>query len=187
MSNKNAIMFIASGLLIGGGVIGWLFSSKAPVINIETNSGVKAKINASMKDSIVEREKDGVKLWSFTVAELEQDRKANKAYLKGIKGKVYRKDGTYIDITAESGEATLNKKDNDFSVSGKVLAVASDGGKIEADRVEYVEKKQFIKATGHVHIVKDENQAWGDVAETTAALEKFKLKGHAKVEKGGKE
>lgn len=186
MIDKKAVMFVTTGLLIAGGVIGWLFSSKVPVVDIEGKNGVKVRVNASMTNSVIEREKDGVKLWSFTVAELEQDRKANKAYLKGIKGKVFRKDGTYIDITAESGEATLNKKDNNFSVSGKVLAVASDGGKLEADRVDYVEKSQFIKATGHVHLVKDENQAWGDVAETTAALEKFKLKGHAKVEKGGK-
>lgn len=185
MLNKNIIMFIGAGVLIGGGVIGWLFNSSVPSIEIDNGKGTSAKINATMKNSIVSREKDGVKLWEFTVDEVEQDRRSNKAILKGIKGKVFRKDGGHIDVIAEKGEATLNKKDNNFSVSGSVKANASDGSKFYADRVDYVEKSQFIKASGNVRVQKDDYAAWGDIVETTAALENFKLKGHAKVEKGG--
>lgn len=186
MINKNIVMFIGAGVLIGGGVIGWLFNSGLPTVEIDNGKGTSAKINATMKNSIITREKDGVKLWEFSVDEVEQDRKANKAYLKGIKGKLFRKDGGHIDVTAEKGEATLNKKNNNFSVSGKVKAIASDGGKFYADKVDYIEKDQFIKAMGNVQVQKDDYAAWGDIAETTAAFEKFKLKGHAKVEKGGK-
>ena len=32
---------------------------------------------------------------------------------------------------------------------------------------------------------KDDYAVWADIAETTADFERFKLKGHAKVEKGG--
>lgn len=185
MINKKALMFVSGGILIAGGIITWLFNGELPSANISNGKGVNVKVNATMKDTVVNREKDGVKLWEFTVGELEQDRHNNKAILKGIKGKVYRKDGSYIDITADRGETTLDKKNNNFSVSGNINAIASDGGKFFADRVDYVEKTQFIKASGHVRIQKDGYAAWGDVAETTAALEKFKLKGHAKFEKGG--
>lgn len=185
MINKNIAMFVGAGVLIGGVIIGWLFSGSVPSIEVDNGKGVSAKINATMTNTFVTREKDGVKLWEFSVAELQQDKRANKAYLKGIKGKVYRSDGGHIEITAEGGEATLNKKDNNFSVSGKVTALASDGSKFYADRVDYVEKDKFIKASGNVRVQKDDYAAWGDIAETTAALEKFKLKGHAKVEKGG--
>lgn len=185
MLNKNIAMFIGTGVLIGGAVIGWLFSGTVPSVDVNNGKGVSAKINATMTNTLVTREQDGVKLWEFTVAELQQDKRANKAYLKGIKGKVFRKDGGHIEITADGGEATLNKKDNNFSVNGKVVAQASDGSKFYADRVDYVEKNKFIKASGNVRVQKDGYAAWGDIAETTADLEKFKLKGHAKVEKGG--
>ena len=52
--------------------------------------------------------------------------------------------------------------------------------------VIYKEKSQFVQASGNVRMQKDEYTAYGDVAETTTAMEKFKLKGHVKVEKGGK-
>lgn len=185
MSNKNAIMFVGCGLLIGGAIIGWLFNGKPPAAEINTDKGIYAKVNATMKDTYVAREKDGVKLWEFNVAELEQDRKANKVYLRGLKGKVYQKNGDIIEVTAEGGEATLNKKDNNFSVSGKVSAIATDGSKVYADKFEYVEKDKFIKASGNVRVQREDYAAWADIAETTADFERFKLKGHAKVEKGG--
>ena len=49
------------------------------------------------------------------------DKQANTAYLKGIKGKIYRDDGSYIDISADKGSAEISK--NDFSLEGKVQAV----------------------------------------------------------------
>lgn len=186
MKNKEMLLGVAAGVLIAGGIITWLLSAKPQVATIGLGNGVKVQTNTTMKNTTVSREKDGEKLWEFQVEEVEQDRKNNKAILRGIKGKVYRKDGSYFDISSDRGEATLNKVDNDFAVSGNVTAVLNTGGKLYAEKVTYKEKTQFIQASGNVRLEKDGYAAYGDTAETTTKMEKFKLKGHAKVEKGGK-
>ena len=117
------------------------------------------------------------------MAEVINDKAQNMAYLKGIKGKVYRKDGSYLDIVAEKGQAALNK--NDFAVEGNVKAVLNTGGELYADKVAYNQAKELITATGHVKLVKEPYTAMGDWAQTTSAFQKLKLKGNAKVTKGG--
>lgn len=183
MKSKQMMLGAAGGVLIAAGIITWLLSSSVGAIPV--GKGVTVQPRTSMKNTVISREKDGVKLWEFQVKLVEQDRKNNKAYLNGIKGKIYRKDGSYIDIVADKGEATLNKANNNFSVSGNVKAVLNTGGKIYGNRFTYNEKNHIIRAFGKVRMQKDDYTAYGDYAETTTAMEKFKLKGHAKVEKGG--
>ena len=183
MENKKMIMGIAGGVLIAAGIIIWLLSSKPVAITV--GGGVKAQAPVSMKNTMIMREKDGQKLWEFQVKELQRDVKKNRAHLFGIKGKVYRKDGSYVDVVADRGEATLNKINNNFMVKGHVKFILNTGGKLYGDRFTYNEKSGVIRGFGHVRMQKDEHTAYGDYAETTMAMEKFKLKGHAKVEKGG--
>ena len=183
MKNKKVILSVLAGIVIAGAIIAWLMLSGDKPITVKAGDGVTAQINASLKNSMVKREKDGKKLWEFTVAEVINDKAQNMAYLKGIKGKVYRKDGSYLDIVAEKGQAALNK--NDFAVEGNVKAVLNTGGELYADKVAYNQAKELITATGHVKLVKEPYTAMGDWAQTTSAFQKLKLKGNAKVTKGG--
>ena len=57
--------------------------------------------------------------------------------------------------------------------------------KLYADKVAYNQAKELITATGHVKLVKEPYTAMGDWAQTTSAFQKLKLKGNAKVTKGG--
>ena len=183
MNNKKVILSIAAGIVVAGSLIAWLMLGGDKPVNVNLGKGVSAKLNASLKNSVLQREKDGKKLWEFTVAEVINDKAQNMAYLKGIKGKVYRKDGSYLDIVAEKGQAALNK--NDFAVEGNVKAVLNTGGELYADKVAYNQAKELITATGHVKLVKEPYTAMGDWAQTTSAFQKLKLKGNAKVTKGG--
>ena len=128
-------------------------------------------------------EKDGKKMWEFTVGEIINDKITKKAILKGIKGKVYRSDGNYIDINAEGGSMKMGT--NDFALEGNVKAINSNGGKLLADKVEWIQKGEKIIATGNVKLYKDEWFASADRAETTSSFNNLKLKGNAMVEKGG--
>ena len=128
-------------------------------------------------------EKDGKKMWEFTVGEIINDKITKKAILKGIKGKVYRSDGNYIDINAEGGSMKMGT--NDFALEGTVKAINSNGGKLLADKVEWIQKGEKIIATGNVKLYKDEWFASADKAETTSSFNNLKLKGNAMVEKGG--
>lgn len=184
MKNNKIILYIAAGLVIAGAVIAWLMLGGDKPVNVDLGKGVKAQISTSLKNSIINREKDGKKLWEFTVAEMENDHKNNIAHLKGIKGKVYRNDGSYIDIIADNGFAAINK--NDFSLEGNVKAVLNTGGELYADKINWRQNKEIITASGHIKMVKDEWTATADSAVTTSAFASLKLKGNAKVEKGGK-
>ena len=183
MNNKKVILSIAAGIVVAGSLIAWLMLGGDKPVNVNLGKGVSAQLNASLKNSVLQREKDGKKLWEFTVAEVINDKAQNMSYLKGIKGKVYRKDGSYLDIVAEKGQAALNK--NDFAVEGNVKAVLNTGGELYADKVAYNQAKELITATGHVKLVKEPYTAMGDWAQTTSAFQKLKLKGNAKVTKGG--
>ena len=183
MNNKKVILSIAAGIVVAGSLIAWPMLGGDKPVNVNLGKGVSAQLNASLKNSVLQREKDGKKLWEFTVAEVINDKAQNMAYLKGIKGKVYRKDGSYLDIVAEKGQAALNK--NDFAVEGNVKAVLNTGGELYADKVAYNQAKELITATGHVKLVKEPYTAMGDWAQTTSAFQKLKLKGNAKVTKGG--
>ena len=183
MNNKKVILSIEAGIVVAGSLIAWLMLGGDKPVNVNLGKGVSAQLNASLKNSVLQREKDGKKLWEFTVAEVINDKAQNMAYLKGIKGKVYRKDGSYLDIVAEKGQAALNK--NDFAVEGNVKAVLNTGGELYADKVAYNQAKELITATGHVKLVKEPYTAMGDWAQTTSAFQKLKLKGNAKVTKGG--
>ena len=183
MNNKKVILSIAAGIVVAGSLIAWLMLGGDKPVNVNLGKGVSAQLNASLKNSVLQREKDGKKLWEFTVAEVINDKAQNMAYLKGIKGKVYRKDGSYLDIVAEKGQAALNK--NDFAVEGNVKAVLNSVGELYADKVAYYQAKELITATGHVKLVKEPYTAMGDWAQTTSAFQKLKLKGNAKVTKGG--
>ena len=183
MNNKKVILSIAAGIVVAASLIAWLMLGGDKPVNVNLGKGVSAQLNASLKNSVLQREKDGKKLWEFTVAEVINDKAQNMAYLKGIKGKVYRKDGSYLDIVAEKGQAALNK--NDFAVEGNVKAVLNTGGELYADKVAYNQAKELITATGHVKLVKEPYTAMGDWAQTTSAFQKLKLKGNAKVTKGG--
>ena len=96
MKNSKVILAIVAGLVIAGSVIAWLMLGGEKPTNVNLGKGVSAQLNASLKDSVIKREKDGKPLWEFTVGKVINDRQRNVAILEGIKGKLYRKDGSYI-------------------------------------------------------------------------------------------
>ncbi len=185
MKNKKVLLAVGGGIVFAGAVIAWLmFGGKAPG-EVNLDNGINVQLNASLKNSVINREKDGQKLWEFTVEEVINDKAAKKAVLKGIKGKIYRDDGSTIDIEADGGSMTVGE--NNFALEGNVRAEMSGNGKITADKVEWLQSEEQITASGNVKMYKDEWFASADKAVTTSAFKKLKLMGNAKVEKGGGE
>lgn len=183
MQNKKGLLAIGAGIVIAGAIIAWLMLGGSAPVNVNLGNGVNAQLNASLKNSVLHREKDGKKLWEFTVEEVVNDKQQNMAYLKGIKGKIYRSDGSFIDISADKGLAQIGM--DDFALEGSVKAVLNTGGELYADKISWKQKEDSITGEGHVKMIKDEWTATADAAATTSAFQKIKLKGNAKVEKGG--
>lgn len=182
MTNKKVMLAIVAGIAITAAIIAWLVFGGEPV-KVETGNGVSAQINATLKNTVVKREQAGKLLWEFKVGELENDHVKKVGYLKGINGKIYRADGSVIEVNADKGYVENDM--DDFALEGNVKATLNSGGKIVADKISWKQKDELITAEGNVEFYKGEWMAKADFVETTSAFEKIKLKGHAKVEKGG--
>lgn len=181
MKNKGFYLMLAGCIACLGALVCWLiFGGKAPV---KVPVGNNIIVTANMKNTVISREQEGKKLWEFLIEEAIQDGKAKQVHLKGVTGKVYRKDGSFIDIKSEGGQLALGS--NDFVLEGKVKAELKGEGYVSADRIEWQQKTETITAKGSVVMVKGEVKVSGDQAVTTSQLKQLKVKGHAKVEKGG--
>lgn len=181
MKNKGFYLMLAGCVAALGLVVCWLiFGSKLPV---KVPEGTNITMGANMKNTVLSREQDGKKLWEFLVEEVNQETKNNQLYLKGIKGKIYRKDGSFIDVKGDKGQLAVSS--NDFILSGNVRAELKGEGYITCDYVRWEQKKETITANGKVVIVKGDIKVSGDKAITTSALKQLKVIGHAKAEKGG--
>lgn len=173
---------IGGALIIAASIIAWLMFGGVGPVKVVLDNGIKAKFSATLKDTEISREKDGKKLWLFKVNEVINDQTSGRAFLRGIKGKVYREDGSYFDVSAKDGEMKMGKQD--FEVRNEVVAVlSSDKSKLVADRVTWIDKKQEITATGHVEIWKDDWYARGDKAITDGSFKRLRLVGNAYVER----
>lgn len=182
LRNKGFQMIVAA-IVIAGAIIAWLmYGGEAPSNNPtpeKNNTGANAKV----KNSTMTREVDGKKVWEFTIEEVEQVKISGEAVLKGVKGKIYRPDGSVLDIMAGGGRVKNEAKD--FELNDKVVAVLSSGGKLIAESVRWQQNEDIITATGSVRLLKDNTLATGDKAITSSAFERLKLEGNAEVQRGG--
>ena len=176
------IRYILGAILFAAVIISWLmFGGKSP-LEVSLDNGVKAKFSATLRDSEISREKDGKPLWYFKVDEIINDQVASKTFLKGIKGKVYRSDGSYVDVSADEGEMQTDSQD--FCLKKNVKAVHSgDGSKMTAEEIIWEQKTEIVKATGNVEFWKDDWYVRGDKAESTSAFKKVHLTGNCKMVK----
>lgn len=179
---KKVWLYIGLAIAIAAGVISWLmFGGKRP-IEVDLNRGISAKFNATLKDTEVRREKDGKVLWEFQVAEVEKDQILRRTLLRGIQGKVYRQDGSYLTVSARQGEMKDNSQN--FMLTENVTAVYSaDGARMFADKVVWQQNQEKVTAIGNVKFWKNEWFVSADKAESSGSFDKVHLFGHAWVEK----
>lgn len=179
MKNKG-LLLIAGGVAVAAAIIGWLmFGGEAPKNPENIASDVASAI---VRNTTVNREQDGKKLWEFSVEQLESISGSGEAVLKGVKGKIYREDGS--EIIVEAGGGRINNDDKNFALDRGVKATLSTGGEITAEEIAWNQKDDVITASGKVKVVKDEHTALADKIVTSSKFDHFKLSGHAEVQKG---
>jgi len=176
------VYFVVAAILIATIIIGWLmFGGKGP-LDVTLDKGVKAKFNATMRNTEISREKDGKPLWWFNVDEVVSDQTNGKTYLKGIKGKTYRSDGSYFDISANAGEMITGSQDFDLNDNVHVTH-SRDGSKLLADKVSWNDKSGEITAEGHVQLWKSEWYAKADKGICSNNFNKLHFFGNSYVER----
>ena len=77
--------------------------------------------------------------------------------MKGVKGKIYREDGSVIDVTAGGGK--LNNDDKNFALDRGVKQ-RFYGGEITAEEISWNQKDDIITATGKVRLLKMNIRLW---------------------------
>ena len=178
MGKNKSLLYILAGLGIFVGVMAWLFLGESK----PTEMPERKQANAVVKDSVLKEEHDGKLIWEMHIDEMEYDKAEDKNFLRGVKGKLVREDGSVINITSERGEVTMAKKD--VILQGKVVAIVSTGGQLNAEEVSWLKAGKTVNAKGKVKITKDDMVATADKASTDTDLTQIKLEGNAEAQKG---
>ncbi len=141
----------------------------------------KTTPNAIIKEGELSEEKNGKKVWELKAKTIEFDSNQNQSNLTDIVAKLYREDGTYIDVTSKNGiYDTQNKK---ITLHGDVLAVYSQGWTLKCQKLEWSQSGKTIEASTNVELVKGDVVALGDKIQTDDDFKQFKLAGNAVVER----
>jgi LPS export ABC transporter protein LptC len=182
MREKRTILVILGAILLMGGVIGWLLSSKPTTGTVKE---VKQTDPHQVTGSTIEEAKDGKTVWTLTVDSMIYDKDTMIDHMKGIKGTFYDKDGTTMTVTADEGE--VNVKTKNVVLTKNPVGTTSTNGKVTADKITWMNEKQIVVAEGNARLVKDDIIATGDKATFNVPMERAKLEGNGKVQKGESE
>ena len=180
MKNKQIFLIVLAGVLILASIIAWLMMGTGPApeqITKPPETAPHEVLNTSLKE-----EKDGKKIWDLQIGSLVYDKEKDVNVLKDIKGNFYQEDGSFVTLTADTGEIDMKTKSIVLNKNPK--GTISTGGEIRADVIRWVNESQQIIAEGNVNITKDDIIATAKKALMDTTIDHAKLEGEAKIRKG---
>ena len=128
-------------------------------------------------------EKDGKRIWELTARIIEVDPKTRLVYLTDLKGRLYREDGTKIEMTAKTAVADPTARSLEFSEGLEMKA--DDGASLKAGKGRYSGEERKIYATGSVRATREDVVLTANELETDDRFAKIVVKGNARIVKGG--
>lgn len=138
----------------------------------------------SFNGSTYVEQKDGKPVWEISAETIEVDPKTKVINLKGIKGVLYQDNGGKVEITAPS--ATMDSKTKDITMNSDVKAVSStDGSVFTAKQALWNSKDRKLFGSGGVTLTKDDTVLTGETLETDNNMQKYKVRGNARIVKKG--
>ena len=177
-SDKRTIMMVIGAVLLMGGVIAWLLSSKPTAGTVKK---AKETDPHQVIGSTIEENKDGRKVWSLTVESMVYDRKAQIDHMKGIKGTFYDEDGSTMTVTADEGDVDVKTKSVILTKNPK--GTTSTNGTVTADKIPGTTKAD-CHCRRHARLTKDDVVATGGKATFNVPMEHATLEQDAHVQKG---
>ena len=159
--------------------VGWFLYEKP-----EQPKPSVAPVLPTINNARLEEKKVGGGLnWELNIDSMSVDAAKQKNILKGIKGKLYRADGSFVEVIAERGE--INMLTKDIRLQDKVAVNSSRGEQLTAKELLFESAKELITATGDVVIKQKDTIAKADKAVTGKEMQQLKLIGNASIVKGG--
>lgn len=183
LSRTTYRMIACTLLLIAGGL--YYFNREEPpppppAQEAKADTGANITFSGS---TIVEQE-NGKKLWEMTAETMQVNNATNKVQLGNFKGTMYRKDGSKLDIVARQAE--IDTKTKDIAMEGDIKATSSsDGAVFMAAKANWAGKDRKLFGSGGITLTRGDTVATGDAIEGEELLERVKIKGNARIIKGG--
>ena len=109
-----------------------------------------------------------------------------KRVITNMDAKFYTEDGRTLHVTAP--KANYKAKDKFLTVEGGIKGDSTDGAHLRADRLEWKAKENQLALIGNAELQRESDavKAKGDRIESLDGFNKFKIIGHAHLEKGNK-
>ena len=182
MKKKTIAIYALAGLLLVGCLY---YFFRAEGITPEASSAkTPAKQEVLFENTALVEEKDGKRLWELNAEAVNVDVTAKKVNLTKVNATFYREDGSKVNVVAHSGIADIAKQE--VFLNGEVTAVsAADGATFTAPHVRWAGEIRWFFAEGGVKLVRDDTVITGDKLDSDVNMEKVKVRGNAKVRKGG--
>lgn len=132
-------------------------------------------------ENTIREEIGGKLLWELTTSSTSMDVKTQATTFKAAKGKYYFPDGKVLTLTAPEG--SYDSKTRNVKLKGGVVATMTDETKLTSKELEWVSGKDRLIATGEARVSQPGMYLEADRIETWNKFQEFKATGHAHVVK----
>ncbi len=99
-------------------------------------------------------------LFSVNIKNFNENKENQAMYFSKINGKIFLKDGSWIDLSTDSGE--YKKSNNIFSMSGNILLSDSDNNKVFTNKADVHLKDMAVSGDEKIHAITDFGEIEGD-------------------------
>lgn len=177
--NKKIIIGVLAAFLLG--IIFWTVQTLPEVP--DAPNGLEKRIMTYNGNTISE-EKNGRKIWEVSAETMEVDIDTQDAALTNMVARFYTEDGKTMEVKAPRATYTAKKKY--LECFDGITGSGSDGEKVKCDKIEWNADNSRLALIGNAELEreKDHIKAKGDKIESTDNFNKFKIEGHAHLEKG---
>lgn len=178
---KAAVIGVIAAVLFG--VVVWAF--RMPETTAPPGAPEAQQQPMTYADNVLSEEKDGKRLWELTADAIAIDPTSQNAELQNVRGTFYQESGKTVVVTAPA--ALYDTAAKTIALSGGATAIASDGARLEAQRMLWQSGPRQFSGEGQVRLRRASTVVMGDKIESDPGFRKFKVSGNARVIEGGTE
>ena len=171
-------------LLIAGGLYYFMQEEDAVPAPSAADEEETLPANMTFSGSSLIEQQNGKKIWEITAGTITIEPKTKNVLLSDMKAVFYEDDGgRTVEMLAPS--AVIDGKTRDIVMTGGSFAHTSNGAQFKAQQVRYGADDHQLFGSGSIELVRDDTCLTGDELEGDTELIKVKVKGNARIVKGG--
>ena len=170
-------------LLIAGGLYYFMQEEDTVPAPSDTAEDESLPANMTFSGSSLIEQRDGKKIWEITAGTITIEPNTKNILLSDMKAIFYQDDGQTVEMLAPF--ATIDRKTRDIVMTGGIFSHTSDGAEFRAQQVRYGADDHQFFGSGGIELVRDDTRLTGDELEGDTELIKVKVKGNARIVKGG--